>query len=58
MILKKTWATINDIIKRNNKEEISYCFLLDGEISNDGKKIAEELNSFFLHISDLSYSWK
>ena len=40
--VKKTRATINDIIKRDNKEEISECFLLDGELSNDGKKIAEE----------------
>ena len=45
--IKKTWATINDIIKRDNKEEISECFLLDGKLSNDGKKIAEEFNSFF-----------
>ena len=53
--IKKTWATINDIIKRYNKEEISECFLLDGELSNDSKKIAEEFNSFFsLQISDLS----
>ena len=53
--IKKTWATINDIIKRYNKEEISECFLLDGELSNDSKKIPEEFNSFFfLQISDLS----
>ena len=42
--IKKTWATINAIIKRDNKEEISECFLLDGKLSNIGKKIAEELN--------------
>ena len=45
--IKKTWATINDIIKRDNKEEISECFLLDGELSNDGKTIADKFNSFF-----------
>ena len=36
----KAWATINDIIKRDNKEEISECFLgglLDGKLTNDGK---------------------
>ena len=48
--IKKTWATINDIIKRDNKEEISECFLLDCELSNDSKKIAEEFNSFFSNI--------
>ena len=51
--IKKTWATINDIIKRDNKEEISECFLLDGVLSNDSKKITEEFN-FFFQISDLS----
>ena len=45
--IKKTWATINDIIKRDNKEEISECFLLDGELSNNGKAIADKFNSFF-----------
>ena len=48
--IKKTWATINDIIKRDNKEEISECFLLDGELSNDGKTIADKFNSFFSNI--------
>ena len=38
--IKKT-STINDIIKRDNKEEISECFLLDGVLSNDSKKITE-----------------
>ena len=47
---KKTWAFINDIIKRNNKDEISECFLLDGELSNDSKQIAEKFNSFFSNI--------
>ena len=42
----KTWATINDIIKRDNKEEISECFLLDGKLTNDVKTIADEFNSF------------
>ena len=41
ILIKKTWATINDIIKRYNKEEISECFLLDRQLSNDNKKIAE-----------------
>ena len=50
-IIKKTWATINDIIKRDNKEEISECFLLDGVLSNDSKKITEEFNSFFSNIA-------
>ena len=48
--IKKTWATINDIIKRDNKEEISECFLLDGVLSNDSKKITEEFNSFLSNI--------
>ena len=55
--VKKTRATINDIIKRDNKVEISECFLWDGEFSNDGNNIAEEFNSFF-RISHLSQSWK
>ena len=45
--INNTWATINDIIKRDNKEEISECFLLDGELSNYGKRIADKFNSFF-----------
>ena len=48
--IKKTWAIINDIIKRDNKEEISECFLLDGKLSNDGKTIADKFNSFFSNI--------
>ena len=48
--IKKTWATINDIIKRDNKEDISECFLQDGELSNDGKTIADKFNSFFSNI--------
>ena len=57
--IKKTWATINDIIKRDNKEEISECFLLDGDLSNYSKKITEEFNSFFSNIGlKLAGKWK
>ena len=52
--IKKTWATINDIIKRDNKEEISECFLLDGVLSNDSKRLLKNSIPFFFQISDLS----
>jgi len=49
--IKKTWATINDIIcKTKNKSEFPKYFLINGSKVSDDKSIANEFNKFFTEI--------
>ena len=49
--IKKTWATINDIIrKENNKTNIPKYFLINNTKVSDNLEIANEFNTFFTKI--------
>ena len=51
MILKKTWATISNIMnKKVNKSEYPEFFEIDGNKVYDKKEIANKFNSYFTNI--------
>jgi hypothetical protein len=44
---KKIWGTINEVLNRKNKDQLSDHFVIDNEVTYDKKKIANGFNNYF-----------
>ena len=51
--MKKTWATLSDIINRNAKKSLPDTMTINGQDCKDKQIIAEQFNSFFATIGEL-----
>ena len=47
--MKKTWATLADILNRNAKKSLPDTMTINGQDCKDKQIIAEQFNSFFCH---------
>ena len=47
--MKKTWATLSDILNRNAKKSLPDTMTINGRDCKDKQIIAEQFNLFFCH---------
>ena len=52
--MKKTWATLSDILNRNAKKSLPDTMTINGQDCKDKQIIAEQFNSFFATIGELN----
>ena len=52
--MKKTWATLSDILNRNAKKSLPVTMTINGQDCKDKQIIAEQFNSFFATIGELN----
>ena len=52
--MKKTWATLSDILNRNAKKSLPDTMTINGQNCKDKQIIAEQFNSFFATIGELN----
>ena len=52
--MKKTWATLSDILNRNTKKSLPDTMTINGRDCKDKRIIAEQFNSFFATIGQLN----
>ena len=52
--MKKTWATLSDIINRNTKKSLPDIMTINGRDYKDKQIIVEQFNSFFTTIGELN----
>ena len=52
--MKKTWATLSDILNRNTKKSLPDTMTINGLNCKDKQIIAEQFNSFFATIGELN----
>ena len=52
--MKKTWATLSDILNRNTKKSLPDTMTINGRDCKDKQIIADQFNSFFATIGELN----
>ena len=52
--MKKTWATLSDILNRNAKKSLPDTMTINRQDCKDKQIIAEQFNSFFATIGELN----